>query len=62
MKKETIRSKAYRYMERANKRFRADHQHKNPDDAAACEFCNGFTWGAVDGYIAGYKAAQKKRS
>lgn len=60
VKAKSIKDKAHEYMERANKRFRAKHQHKNPDEAVHCEFCNGHSWGAVDGYIAGYKAEKRR--
>jgi hypothetical protein len=61
VKTKSIKDKAHEYMERANKRFRGEHQHKNRDEAAHCEFCNGHSWGAVGGYVAGFKAAMKQK-
>lgn len=48
-----IRKMADRYKERGWSRFKASHQCTESE----CLFCNGWTWGAIDGYLAGYRAA-----
>jgi len=51
-----IRKMADRYKERGWPRFKESHQCTEPE----CSFCNGWTWGAVDGYTAGYRAAKRE--
>lgn len=59
MKKQSeLMDAADKYMEVATKRFakRVNRAAEGED-----EFVNGFSWGANAGYIAGFKAASKKR-
>lgn len=58
-KHDPILHAADRYMAAATKRFakstKMDSQGEN-------EFVSGFSWGAHAGYLAGHKAAMKRRS
>lgn len=57
MNKKELEDAAFRFMKPAAKRFRAKAQI---DDSS--EYGAGYTWGAVDGYKAGYRAAMRKRA
>lgn len=50
----TVGDVAHAYMKRAAPRFRKKH-----GCTGDCEFCAGWTWGAVDGYLAAARQAKK---
>lgn len=58
MKKKTLDDKATEYMQAATKRFSKSLGRKVDDDDL---YVNGFTWGAYSGYVAGYRAAMKRK-
>lgn len=57
MNKKELEDAAFRFMKPAAKRFR-----KKARVADGSEFGAGYTWGAVDGYKAGYRAAMRQRA
>jgi hypothetical protein len=57
--KRQLADAADRYMTVATKRF-AKRTKREPEGEDA--FVNGFSWGANQGYIAGFKAATRKRT
>lgn len=57
MKPKTLESRAHAFKARAWPKFRRGHLNCTKHD---CGFCNGWTWGAVDGYRAGYMAARRE--
>jgi hypothetical protein len=54
----SLNDRAHAYKERAFKRFQQGHKC---DLNQSCDFCAGWTWGAVDGYKAAARAAKRNR-
>lgn len=50
-----VEKEAFKYMKAAARRFKRNHQCTEDE----CSFCNGFTWGAVQGYVTGYRARKR---
>lgn len=56
MKKPTLQDRGHAFRKKAWPRFRKGH---NDCKESECLFCNGWTWGAVEGFRAGYMAARR---